>query len=65
MGRSVKRMPEIEKVITGLECCYHGVRCSDCPYEKRCAQEVEPSYQLELDALELLLAVYRAQDDGK
>ena len=48
-------MPELKKVITGLECCIlrdpdDHARCSQCSYESNCVN------RLKMDALELLKA---------
>ena len=56
-------MPDLEKVIKGLECCsdMDGNKCSKCPYAKEC-EEAPPgavfvgSAHLCADALELLKA---------
>ena len=50
-------MPDIEKVIKGLECCYCNfpktMDCNNCPYDKICYHDKACSLMLR-DALELL-----------
>lgn len=49
-------MPDLEKVIKGLECCYQenrGPQCDHCPYKDECEADAE---HLMRDALSLLKA---------
>ena len=63
-------MPDIEKVIKGLECCIekldsvcthsHGFNCIECPYYRKCdATRYLNGLPLIKDALELLKAQER------
>ena len=47
----VIEVPDIEKVIKGLECCYETQNCKECPYFKFNASCQD---DMDKDALELL-----------
>lgn len=51
-------MPDLEKVLQGLECCskYTGNECQSCPYEPVCKPKPGERNPLMMDAIALLKA---------
>ena len=47
-------MPDIEKVIKGLECCLNNNNCKACPYEKEFDRAFDCIDRTRKDAIELL-----------
>lgn len=61
-------MPDIEKVVKGLECCIKHdpddkTRCDECPYEGACLNRLKANALALLKAQEPVDAIKREQDE--
>ena len=56
-------MPDLEKVIEGLKCCFENAKCDGCPYEMECRKILFKTKENHCPILDEILALLKEQDD--
>ena len=55
-------MPDREKVIEGLKCCFENAKCDGCPYEMECRKILFKTKENHCPILDDILAILKEQE---
>ena len=58
-------MPDLEKVIEGLKCCFENAKCDGCPYEMECRKILFKTPENHCPILDDVLALLKEKEPVK